>query len=345
MSKRDLTYVIVEDFLRSLQTRNVSRSGDEINFSCPSANHIHGDNSPSARMNARTTLWVCHGGACGLRGDAVTFLTAFHGLNDSEAVRVLEERYGGHEQSVEAGGLAAEVERIMGGPMVEELRRVPPDEEWIARFHVNWLSDSLPIWKTDGGTPFGYMLDRGFSRETLLEWEIGWDDLSERITIPVHDADGVLVGFKGRAWHAAHHPRYLIIGDAPSRTPRYGFDTYQKSHVVFALDRARGERAVIVEGELNAIALHDAGELGAVSVAGSEFSQTQATLIVRRFSSAVIYFDADEPGRNGTRLLLEGLSPYIPCSIVLDAPNDAAALGPDALLVVAAAVPALQVAF
>src|SRR5665213_2525374 len=94
MQRRDLSYVDAEDFLRSqadkLGIRHISKSGDEITFSCPSNNHAHGDSNPSAGMNARTTLWRCRSAACGLRGDAVTFLTAFHGLNASEAQRVID---------------------------------------------------------------------------------------------------------------------------------------------------------------------------------------------------------------------------------------------------------------
>jgi DNA primase len=340
MPRRDLSYVDVEDFLRSLKPppRNISRSGDEVDFSCPSANHLHGDQTPSARMNVRTTLWICHAGSCGLRGDAVTFLTAFHGLTESEAQRVIDERYGGSQLSVEAGGLQAEVERIIGVPIADDLRRVAPDEAWLERFHA-------AFWdlKANPG-PLSYMHGRGFELAMLDYWYIGWDELSQRIAIPVHDADGHLVGFKGRALHQDQHPRYLILGDSFGRAPRYGFDTYRKSEFVFALDRAQGARAVIVEGELNAIMLHQHGELGAVSVAGSEFSKTQAELIIRRFSSAVVYFDGDEAGRHGTKKVVDVLSSYLPVSIVVDPPDDAAALGAAAIPLIAGAIPSLQAA-
>jgi DNA primase len=336
MPRRDLSYVDAEDLLRATGTKRVNRSGNEIDFSCPSANHLNGDQTPSARMNAQTTLWLCHNPACGLRGDAITFLVAFHGLTESEAQRVIDERYGGSQLSVEAGGLQAEVERIIGGPIADDLRRVAPDGVWLERF-------CIAFWATPQA--LNYMDERGFWPETLEAWQIGWDELSQRIAIPVFDEDGALIGFKGRAWHESQHPKYLHLGDSRNRsTPRYGFDTYAKSKVVFALDCAQGQRAVIVEGELNAIMLHQHGETGAVSVAGSEFSQTQAELIIRRFSSAVVYFDGDEAGRHGTKKVVEALSPYLPVSIVVDPPDDAAALGADAIALIAGAIPALQAA-
>lgn len=339
MRKRDLSYVDVVDFLTALGTRNVNKSGNEVDFSCPSPNHVNGDQSPSARMNVHTTLWVCHGGSCGLRGDAVTFLTLFHDLDESEAQRVIDERYGGPELSVEAGGLRAQVERIYAGFDQEELERVPPQQRWVDEFTVDWTSETLPIWSVEGGpTPFSYMLDRGFSKEILNSWGVGYDNVSNRITIPVFDRHGVLVGFKGRAWKADHHPKYLIIGDAHGRQTRYGFDTYSKSKIVFGLHRVQSTRAVICEGELNAIALHEAGELGAVAVAGAEFSSDQAAQIIGNFSSAVTYFDGNDAGKTGTLKVVDALEPYMPVSIVLDAKEDAAELGPAALPVIAGAV-------
>lgn len=290
-------------------------------------------------MNVRTTLWICHSAACGLRGDAVTFLMTFHNLTEAEAVRVLSERYGGPEISIEVGGFMAEYERLTAQRTFEIEDRVAPDEVYLGSmyFYVDWhhLRSDEP-WNQ-------YMLDRGFTPETLVDWEIGYDEISDRITIPVRDENGRLVGFKGRAWYD-RHPKYLIIGNTTGREPRYTFDTYCKSEVVFGLDRAQGDRAVIVEGELNAIMLHQHGEHGAVSVAGSLFSAKQAELIIRRFSRAVVYFDGDDAGRSGTKTVVAALEPYMPVSIVVDPPDDAAALGAEAISVVASAVPALTVA-
>lgn len=338
MAHRDLSFIDAEDFLLALNTRNVSRRGDEIDFSCPSDNHAHGDQTPSARMNVRTTLWICHSAACNLRGDAVTFLMTFHNLTEAEAIRVIGERYGGPEISIEAGGFMAEYERLSAG-MPELPPRVRPDaDEWLSRFWIEWDSP-----EADDLGPVMYMLGRGFTRETMVDWDIGFDQLSDRVTIPVYDENRTLVGFKGRSWYGKH-PKYLIIGDALGRQERYGFDTYAKSEVVFGLDRAQGDRVVCCEGELNAIMLHQHGEHGAVSVAGSLFSAKQAELIIRRFSRAVVYFDGDDAGRSGTKTVVAALEPYMPVSVVVDPPDDAAALGAEALGVVASAVPALTLA-
>lgn len=316
-----LPWVDADDLLRSTGARNVSRSGNEITFSCGSGAHAHGDATPSAGMNAQTTLWRCRSPACGLRGNAVDYLVAFKELTRSEAVRVLSERYGGPERSVEAGALEAEVDRILAGPVEEEPRKVPTRDEYHERFAVEWPLGSSASDFPD--TPAAYMLDRGFYPAVLNSWQIGFDGVSDRITIPVFDVDGELVGIKGRAWRDGQTPKYLSLGDVLGRPSRYGFHTYQKSRHVFGLNRLQGKRCVVCEGELNAIAL-DQMEIAAVAVAGAEFSKHQRELIVSHVDQVVIYFDPDDAGRGGMAKVAEMLDPFIAVSVIVGAPGDAA---------------------
>ena len=115
------------------------------------------------------------------------------------------------------------------------------------------------------------MLDRGFTPGDLDDWGIGYDHDSQRITIPVCDADGNLVGFKGRAWRKKAHPKYLVLGDKEGRRERYGFPTFDKSRVVFGLDRAADsvtQKLVLVEGEIDVMSLWVMG-IPASGVGGS----------------------------------------------------------------------------
>ena len=176
----------------------------------------------------------------------------------------------------------------------------------------------------------GYMIGRGFDPVTLQRWGIGWDTMSDRVTIPIHDHSGRLVGIKGRAWKEHHSPRYIILGDALGAHPRYGFHTYMKSRHVFGAHRAKENSCVTVcEGELNAVALDQMG-VDAVAVAGAEFSDAQRDLIVSHFFEAIVYFDDDPAGHAGAAKVASELHPYMPVSVVEAARGDAAdALHPD----------------
>lgn len=322
----DYSYIDVEDFLPALGIDVAYVSHGNAGFKCP----FHNDHTPSARMSVETTAWLCNG--CGEKGkNAVSFLAKLRQLNMSEAKRILEERYGG-SLSAPIDDLESEVMRnLEGRKIVPEARKRPPSK-WIEDF-IN-AAYAPEVWP-DGVPPgvlesVAYMRARGFSEQTLREWQIGYDWLSDRVTIPVYDENGELVGFKGRAWRADHQPKYLVLGDAPNKGERYGFPTYRKSEFVFGLDRCDPNPGltIVVEGELNVIAMHQHGYRNVVAAAGAEFSDRQAQLIIDRAQSVVVFFDDNsdkdiDTGRVGSSKVVAALQQHMPVYVVLDAPGDA----------------------
>lgn len=331
----DLSYIDSVDLLNSIGIKNISISGGEITFSCPSEDHLHGDSRPSARMNVETTAFTCH--SCGWRGNAIIFLSKYKSIPETVAKRLLEERYGGELLS-SVGNLVDQVEKIMGEDKINtKEKRTVPSEEWIDKFNINW----------DIGSGYDlvyfYMMERGFTSKILDKWQIGYDKISNRITIPIRNHFGELVGFKGRAWNPEDKIKYLVLGDKKDGQAvptidgfpkRYGFDTYKKSEFVFNLDKYHRDMSyeatsiILVEGELNVIAMDQNGYPATLGIAGSEFSYRQCELIVEDtgIEHAVIFFDDDEAGRKGTRKIVEMLSPYMSLSVVQNAPGDAAEL-------------------
>lgn len=344
MQLEDLSYINTLDMLTATGMKNISSSGGEISFSCPGDAHQFGDHSPSARMNSRTTAFICHG--CGQRGNAISFLAWAKHLPETVARRLLEERYGGGRLSVEAGGLEDEVYRIMN-PVKETVEeRTPPSTEWLDSFRDSWTSDAFKYW-----------YDRGFSSQAIKDWEIGFDLISQRIVIPIFDHDSNLIGFKGRAINDGPWPKYMILGDRPGET-KYGFQPYQKSKHVFGLNRLKQQikiweesgppssmttNIIIVEGELNVIRMIEYDFDNTVGIAGSEFSEAQRDLIVRHSEQAIIYLDNDKSGHKGTSQVVEMLMPYMPVKVVQDAPGDACEIDEDtANKLILNAKPALQ---
>lgn len=334
----DLSYVDAADLLRATGIKNISVSGNEISFSCFGDSHFHGDRNPSARMNARTTQWLCNG--CRMRGNAITFLSQYKHISETYAKRLLEERYGAEtDEPVE--DLSDEVLDIMAIDFIEQKeKRKPPAESWLHIFKVDWVNEIA--------CPSDYLENtRGFNSDTLNEWEIGYDKISDRITIPIRDETGFLVGFKGRSYNGKE-PRYMVL-PAHSLEDKYGFQSHKKSEYVFGLDRyidnyTFGENAhvIIVEGEFNVIALYQKGFKFPVGISGSDFSDIQRDIIKKYCSEATIYFDDDEAGRNGTKKVVEMLSPYLPIRVVQNAPGDAAELDKESIReLLVAAEPAL----
>lgn len=355
----DYSYVDVEDLLPALGVEVAYVSHGNAGFKCP----FHNDHTPSARMSIESTAWLCNG--CGEKGkNAVSFLAKIRSFNMTEAKRVLEERYGG-SLSAPIDDLESEVMRNLEQRVLAPEARKRPPEKWIEDFVR--AAYAPEVWPD--GVPGGviesveYMRGRGFSEQTLREWQIGYDWISDRVTIPVYDETGDLVGFKGRAWRAEHEPKYLVLGDAPNRPERYGFQTYRKSEFVFGLNRFTPSSVplIVVEGELNVIAMYQHGWSNIVAAAGAEFSDRQAQLIIERANSAIVFFDdnsenvrrAQEEGRQGvdagrvgSSKVVAALQPHMPVNVVLDAPGDANELDPiviESLLIQSKSATELQV--
>ena len=134
-----------------------------------------------------------------------------------------------------------------------------------------------------------WALNEGISLETQIEFEIGFDLFSERITIPIRDDLGTLVGVKGR----------LYLVEATEKIPKYIYpERCAKSQILFGLyksfDYIRQKGFVIVcESEKGVMQLWTLGHKNAVSIGGHSFSKTQIEKLTRLNADVIIAFDKD----------------------------------------------------
>lgn len=328
----------IVDLLERLEVDNVApASKAEVNFSCPFIDgHALGDSNPSAYMNREKNVFFCQ--SCHARGTVIDFVARVRGIRPMEAMRFLRELYGADYREPEGGTLAAELKLMDERRVQDEVRllRRPDERLWLGArgsFAVDWESLRMQYALGLAAGPGSYMLDRGFSARTLVEWELGYDAWSNRVTIPVRDEDGVLVGFKGRTIEPGRKPKYRVLGDVEGRSLRYdigyGFDPYEVSHVVFGLHRAKASgsgRLVIVEGELDAIALHQIGVLDAVALGRSYVSDEQAELIRWWADEAVLFFDSDAAGEDCGVKAINQLASTVRVKVVGDHEGDPASM-------------------
>lgn len=304
-SSEFLQHVNVIDFLEALEVANVVQAtADEVKFSCPFPGHTHGDQDASAYMNdgtknaGLTTVWKCHG--CQRKGNAITFLTELMSISRTVATREIKQRYAaGFIKPTD--GIGAEFARRQKKRREEIKQRDEiPALSWEMyhdKFGVDWTIANDPKYANE--PEVHYMPSRGFSLGDLEEWGIGWDGHSERLCIPVCDPDGNLIGVKGRAWEAGVKPKYKILGDKPGQRHRYGFQPYEKSLVVFGIDKwGEQQTYVFVEGEIDVMSLWRM-EIPALCTGGATMSEEQAKLIRHYANEIVLFLDDDNAGSNG----------------------------------------------
>jgi DNA primase len=301
-----LRNVDVWEFLETLDIANIFQSkSDEVGYSCPFPGHSHGDESPSAYMNTgektphKATFWHCFG--CKRNGNAISFLAEHEHINRMRAAAQLKERFApgfiaprsGMKRELEEHLARRNNKAEIGMPFLSW-------EMYHKRFGVEW-GYYAEMYRDEPDV--AYMLDRGFTPAMLEEWAIGYDYLSKRITIPVCDPDSNLVGIKGRAWKPDAKPKYMVLGDTirtlRKRGEPYGFEPYEKSLVVFGLDKwGECQTYVFCEGEIDVMSFWRV-DIPAFCIGGSWLSETQAKIIRRYADEVVIFFDNDKAGRRG----------------------------------------------
>ena len=147
-------------------------------------------------------------------------------------------------------------------------------------------------------------LGQRFSKKTLLESGLiqesdsddrAFDRFRRRIIFPIRNESGKVIAFGGRILGEGQ-PKYLNSPETP---------IYSKSRTLYAIDQARESIrrrgfAVLVEGYMDCIALHQAGIQNVIASCGTSLTEQQAKLLLRYTDRIVVNFDPDLAGANAT---------------------------------------------
>ena len=283
---------------------------------CP----FHSEKTPSFIVNAERQSFKCFG--CDAGGTAITFLMRLENLSFPEALRQLaaevgieiaEESAGERgvaERVYEANGFAQavyrEALRVPGNPGAAYLARRGIDADTTERFGIGFAPDAwehLAQRLRERGIP----AELGEQAGLLAERRSGghYDRLRGRVTFPIRDVRGRIQGFGGRAVAEGQEPKYLNTPESP---------VFHKREAFFGLPDAlepirRSERAVVVEGYFDLVALARAGVEGALASCGTALTPEHARQLRRRTRRVVLLFDGDEAGQRAMERALEVLLP------------------------------------
>ena len=154
-----------------------------------------------------------------------------------------------------------------------------------------------------------HFIQRGYSERDLAEAGLlsqrdsggFYDRFRNRIMIPIRDENGRMAGFGARIVDPNDVPKFLNSPETP---------IFSKGHLLYGLERARkpirtADQAVIVEGYLDVIALHQAGYENVVSPMGTALTEHQLRLLKRFTRRIILALDADAAGEKATLRGLE----------------------------------------
>ncbi|MDF2576953.1 MAG: dnaG [Chlamydiales bacterium] len=287
-------------------------AGSAYKGRCP----FHDEKTPSFIVYKGDTSYHCFG--CGAHGDGVGFLMNYLKLTFSEAVENLAQRFGVHLEIMETSQLKTQIgesknhlKEILelanrfyqfcllhtpeGQEALQYLYRRGIDLDFIRQFQIGWApSRSCSL--------IPYMRAQQIKESTLLECGLASsgrdgrirDFFSERITFPIHNAMGSVIGFSARKIREeVFGGKYINTSETP---------LFKKSKVLFGLHHcrrriAKGRKAIIVEGQLDALRMIYAGLNLTVAALGTAFGEDHAMeLIQLGVTSVYLAFDGDNAG-------------------------------------------------
>jgi DNA primase, catalytic core len=299
------------------ETVKLRRAGKNYSGLCP----FHNEKTPSFIVSPDRQTWHCFG-QCGEGGDIFKFVMKKEGWDFKEALRFLAERAGVKLEAYKA-------EKPEEKEAHERLRTLLDEAVTFYRYHLSTppgkfaldyihekrhLTDATIETFGLGYAPQGWdnvlkhFTDKGFSNQELLEAGLvsqrdsgGFNDrFRNRLMIPIRDENSRMTGFGARILDPNDVPKFMNSPETP---------LFSKSRLLYGLDRARkpirsANQAIIVEGYLDVIALHQAGFENVVSPMGTSLTEDQLRLLKKFTRSIVLALDPDAAGQ---KAVLRGL--------------------------------------
>jgi len=282
------------------------RSGSNYFGLCP----FHSEDTPSFSVSPSKQIYYCFG--CHKGGDVVHFIMDIEKCSYPQAVRLLAERSGvsipepddeeyrqRSELNKQLLAINLEAARYFyhtlnsesGNICRQYMQRRGLQISTIRKFGLGYAGDA---W--DG--LYQHLQNKGFAEDLLLrsgllkKGKTGqfYDLFRNRLMFPIMDVMGRVVAFGGRVLDDSL-PKYINSPETP---------VYTKGRHLFALNLAKSsheKHLVMVEGYMDAIALHQAGVDCTVASLGTALTENQAQLLRKYTEAVIIAYDADAAGQ------------------------------------------------
>lgn len=286
----------------------LKKAGANYKCVCP----FHQEKTPSMMVSPAKQIWKCFG--CGRGGDHFKFIMEAEHLEFGDALRLLAQKAGvtlqprtqaehqtrdKKETLYTINNLASRVfhkilmEQPAAKSALEYLKKRGLSEATIKKFCLGFAPRKFDLRE--------FLIKRGYSAADISKAG-NPDKFFERIMFPINDVLGHTIAFTGRSLGESQ-PKYLNSPDTP---------LFSKSRTIYGLNFARvgikdKNYVVLVEGQIDVLALHQAGVEQTVASSGTAITETQIQTLSKYTPNFLLAFDNDEAGRMTTKKVIEML--------------------------------------
>lgn len=291
---------------------NLKRSGSNLFGLCP----FHGEKTPSFSVSPDKGIYYCFG--CHKGGSVINFEMEIEGLSYPDAVRALAKRAGlevpedeqyqsRYRQQERLWALHKEAARFFHSRLYAPIganalqyatgRGMP--KSILTKFGIGYAPDS---W-TD---LVDYLRSKNYTNQELRDSGLVtvsqkngnlFDRFRDRLMFPIIDVRGNVIGFGGRIMNSSDKSAAKYLNSPETLI-------FNKRKNLFALNLAKKSKLgylILVEGYMDAIALHQYGFDCAVASLGTALTEDGANLLSRYTEQVVLIYDGDEAGQNATQ--------------------------------------------
>ena len=299
------------DIVDIISSYNITleKKGKDYKCICP----FHDDHSPSMSISTSKQIFKCF--ACGAGGNVFTFVEKFDNVSFPEAVKIVADKIGYN------------LKQNLSNMKVDKFKQEHEIMNLSCMFFQNNLNTS------NGIIAKKYLKERKINDDIINEFKIGlaldnkndlckllfkkgykpelleslglisiindkcYDFFVGRITFPLEDINGNIVGFSSRIYRGENDTsKYINTKETP---------IYIKGNTLFNYHRARGpsrkeKSLIIVEGQMDAIRVFASGVENVVALGGTALTQNQISLIKKLNVKVILCLDADEAGEKAT---------------------------------------------
>lgn len=295
----------------------LKRAGRQWVGPCP----FHDDRTPSFSVAPDKGLFYCFG--CQAGGDVFDYVMRREGFTFAEAAQELARRAGVvlEQESPEKQASSEHKARLLalmeaacafyqeqlragdGGPARAYLAQRAISETSVEGFRLGWAPDG---WDALCST----LSRQGYRSEELVAVGLASprrssvgvvDRFRGRLMFPIRDNAGRVVAFGGRLIAAGEGPKYLNSPEGPLFTKRLFW--YDLSQARKALKEQKS--AIIVEGYLDVVSLHQNGCRHALASLGTALTATQVATLAKLVGQCVLAYDMDAAGQRATERAID----------------------------------------
>lgn len=297
----------------------LERAGANWRANCP----FHNEKSPSFMVSEDKQIWHCFG--CQKGGDIFGFVMEMEGLDFRGALELLAEKSGVELKKTNPAQAAQKnktldilematkfyqahlLQTASGKKILEYLKDRGINDESIKNFRLGYAPNGWTY-------VLDFLVKNGFSEQEISKTGLlvesqksggrkYYDRFRDRIMFPIADVNGKIVGYSARVAPGGDESQAKYVN-----TPET--EVYHKSKILYGISRAKGEirqqkSVLLVEGNMDVIAAHQAGIQNTVAVSGTALTEEHLNIIKRYTDNIKMCFDMDSAGEAATKKSLK----------------------------------------